>query len=235
MAPVIVISAANFASAILGESGLSFLGLGAQVPVPSWGGMINGVMTLSGAWHKLRTDPTLRFLVVALSFYGMATFEGSMLAIKSVNALSHNTDWTVGHVHVGALGWVALITFGSIYAAVPKLWKTGQMYSPRLVEVHFWLAMAGTLVYIFAMWNSGVIQGLMWRTYTEEGTLAYSFLDSLVAMYPYYVARTIGGFLFLLGTVIGCYNVWMTVRALPEASERRSDEPIPAAVAVPGE
>ena len=147
----------------------------------------------------------------------MSTFEGSFLAIRPVNALSHYTDWTVGHVHAGALGWVALITFGSLYTLVPTLWKRERMYSAALVEVHFWLAIAGTLIYVFAMWNSGIIQGLMWRTYTEEGALAYSFVDSLVAMYPYYIARAFGGLLFLLGTVVGCYNIWMTVRSVPLA------------------
>src|ERR1700739_4746780 len=147
---------------------------------PSWGGMINGMMTLSGAWHKLRTDPILRFLVVSLAFYGMSTFEGPMMAIKTVNSLSHYTDWTIGHVHAGALGWVAMITFGAIYSLVPWLWKREAMYSARLVEAHFWFALAGTVVYVFAMWNSGIIQGLMWRTYNESGTLAYSFGDFLV-------------------------------------------------------
>jgi cytochrome c oxidase cbb3-type subunit 1 len=156
------------------------------------------------------------------------------MAIRPVNSLSHYTDWTVGHVHAGALGWVALITFGSLYTLVPTLWKRERMYSATLVEVHFWLAIAGTLIYVFAMWNSGIIQGLMWRTYTEDGALAYSFVDSLVAMYPYYIARAFGGLLFLLGALVGCYNIWMTVRAVPLAASRGTDTPvIPAAV--PGE
>jgi cytochrome c oxidase cbb3-type subunit 1 len=183
--------------------------------VPSWASAGNALMTLRGAWHKVRDDATLRFMFVAAIFYGLSTFEGSFLAIRPVNSLSHYTDWTIGHVHAGALGWVALITFGSIYTLVPSLWKRQGMYSPRLVEWHFWLALAGTLVYVFAMWNSGIIQGLMWRTYTESGTLAYSFVDSLVAMYPYYIARALGGFLFLCGAIVGSYNIWMTVRHGP--------------------
>jgi len=180
--------------------------------VPSWSAAANALLTLNGAWHKVRDDATLRFMMAAAVFYGLTTFEGSFLAIRPVNALSHYTDWTVGHVHAGALGWVALITFGAIYASVPWLWKREAMYSARLVEVHFWLAIAGTVIYVIAMWNSGIIQGLMWRTYTPEGTLAYSFVDSLIAMHPYYIARAIGGLLFLIGTLVGCYNIWMTVR-----------------------
>src|SRR5690606_28422043 len=140
------------------------------------------------------------------------TFEGSFMAIRAVNSLSHYTDWTVGHVHAGALGWVAMITFGSFYALVPWLWKREQMYSARLVEVHFWLAMAGTVVYVFAMWNSGVLQGLMWRTYSDSGTLSYAFIETMEAMIPYYIARAIGGLLFVMGAVVGSYNIWMTIR-----------------------
>jgi cytochrome c oxidase cbb3-type subunit 1 len=180
--------------------------------IPSWIAAANALLTLNGAWHKVRDDATLRFMMVAAVFYGLATFEGSFLAIRPVNSLSHYTDWTVGHVHAGALGWVAMITFGAIYASVPWLWKREGMYSARLVEVHFWLAVAGTVIYVIAMWNSGIIQGLMWRTYTPEGTLAYSFVDSLIAMHPYYIARAVGGLLFLIGTLVGCYNIWMTVR-----------------------
>ena len=186
--------------------------------VPSWASAGNALLTLNGAWQKVRDDATLRFIMVAVVFYGLSTFEGSFLAIRPVNALSHYTDWTVGHVHAGALGWVAFITFGSIYTLVPSLWKRERMYSPALVEVHFWLAVAGTLIYVFAMWNSGILQGLMWRTYTQEGTLAYSFLDSLVAMYPYYIARAFGGLLFLLGAIVAAFNIWMTVRAVPAAA-----------------
>ena len=196
--------------------------------VPSWASAGNALMTLNGAWHKVRDDATLRFMMVAAVFYGLSTFEGSFMAIRSVNSLSHYTDWTVGHVHAGALGWVAMITFGSIYAAVPWLWKREAMYSARLVEAHFWLALAGTLIYVFAMWNSGIIQGLMWRTYNESGTLAYSFIDSLVAMHPYYIARAVGGLFFLIGAVIGAYNIWMTIRTAPEgAAAKVSERPDP--------
>ena len=202
--------------------------------VPSWASAGNALLTLNGAWHRVRDDATLRFMMAAAVFYGLSTFEGSFMAIRPVNSLSHYTDWTVGHVHAGALGWVALISFGSFYTLIPALWKRERMHSAALVEVHFWLAIAGTLIYAFAMWNSGIIQGLMWRTYTEEGALAYSFVDSLVAMYPYYIARAFGGLLFLLGAAVGCYNMWMTVRSVPLAAARETDVPvIPAAV--PGE
>ncbi|HSH99318.1 MAG TPA: cytochrome-c oxidase, cbb3-type subunit I [Reyranella sp.] len=198
--------------------------------VPSWSAAANALLTLNGAWHKVRDDATLRFMMVSAVFYGLTTFEGSFLAIRPVNALSHYTDWTVGHVHAGALGWVAMITFGAIYASVPWLWKRERMYSARLVEVHFWLAVSGTVIYVIAMWNSGIIQGLMWRTYTPEGTLAYSFVDSLIAMHPYYIARAVGGLFFLIGTLVGCYNIWMTVRGaeLPAATEPAGDLPGPA-------
>jgi cytochrome c oxidase cbb3-type subunit 1 len=201
--------------------------------VPSWASAGNALLTLNGAWDRVRTDATLRFMMAAAVFYGLSTFEGSFLAIRPVNALSHYTDWTVGHVHAGALGWVALITFGAIYTLVPSLWKRERMYSAGLIEVHFWLAIAGTLIYVFAMWNSGILQGLMWRTYNEQGSLAYSFLDSLVAMYPYYIARALGGLLFLIGTLVGCYNIWMTVRTLPQAARSEADIPV-APVAIRG-
>jgi cytochrome c oxidase cbb3-type subunit 1 len=181
--------------------------------VPSWASAGNALATLNGAWHKVRDDATLRFMMVAAVFYGLSTFEGSFMAIRAVNSLSHYTDWTVGHVHAGALGWVAMITFGSFYALVPWMWRQERMYSSRLVEVHFWLALGGTIVYVVSMWNSGIIQGLMWRTYNDSGTLAYSFVDSLVAMHPYYIARTVGGLLFFAGAVVGAYNVAMTIRA----------------------
>jgi cytochrome c oxidase cbb3-type subunit 1 len=198
--------------------------------VPSWSSAGNALLTLNGAWHKVRDDATLRFMMVAAVFYGLSTFEGSFMAIRPVNALSHYTDWTVGHVHAGALGWVALITFGAIYSLVPLLWKRERMYSPGLVELHFWLALAGTVIYVFAMWNSGIIQGLMWRTYNDSGTLAYSFIDSLVAMHPYYVARALGGLLFLLGAVVGSYNIWMTIRSSASAPrERLTDRPVTSA------
>ncbi len=179
---------------------------------PSWGGMINGMMTLSGAWHKLRTDPILRFLVVSLSFYGMSTFEGPMMAIKTVNALSHNTDWTVGHVHSGALGWVAMVSIGAIYHLIPKLYGIKEMYSTALINVHFWLATIGTVLYIVAMWVNGIMQGLMWRAINEDGTLTYSFVESLEASHMGYLVRAIGGAIFLTGMFIMAYNLWMTVR-----------------------
>ncbi|MCS6786766.1 MAG: cytochrome-c oxidase, cbb3-type subunit I [Thiobacillaceae bacterium] len=179
--------------------------------LPSWGGMINGIMTLSGAWDKLRTDPVMRFMIVALSFYGMSTFEGPLMSLKDVNALSHYTDWTVGHVHSGALGWVAMISFGSLYHMIPRLWNT-QLYSERLVNVHFWVATIGVLLYITAMWISGISQGLMWRAFDEYGNLQYSFVESVAAMHPFYVMRTIGGAFFLSGMLIMAYNITMTIR-----------------------
>ena len=179
--------------------------------MPSWGGMINGIMTLSGAWDKLRTDPIMRFMIVALSFYGMATFEGPIMSLKEVNALSHYTDWTIGHVHSGALGWVAMITFGSLYHMMPKLWDT-KMYSHKLIEVHFWLATIGIVLYIVAMWISGVTQGMMWRTFDAFGNLRYSFVESVAQMVPFYIMRAIGGMFFFAGTIVMAYNMFMTIR-----------------------
>ncbi|WP_372881077.1 cytochrome-c oxidase, cbb3-type subunit I [Psychromonas sp.] len=180
---------------------------------PSWGGMINGIMTLSGAWHKLRTDPILRFLVVSLSFYGMSTFEGPMMAIKTVNALSHYTDWTVGHVHSGALGWVAMVSIGAIYHLVPILFNQKAMYSVAMINLHFWLATIGTVLYIVAMWISGVMQGLMWRAVNDDGTLTYTFVESLEKSYPFYTIRFIGGLVFLTGMLVMAYNTYKTVTA----------------------
>jgi cytochrome c oxidase cbb3-type subunit 1 len=180
---------------------------------PSWGGMINGIMTLSGAWEKLRTDPILKFLVVAISFYGMSTFEGPMMSIKTVNALSHYTDWTIGHVHSGALGWVAMISIGSMYFMIPRLFGKTQMYSVRLIELHFWISTLGVVLYIAAMWISGVMQGLMWRATNTDGTLTYSFIETVTAMHPFYVTRTVGGLVFLSGMFLMAYNVWKTVTA----------------------
>jgi cytochrome c oxidase cbb3-type subunit 1 len=179
--------------------------------MPSWGGMINGIMTLSGAWDKLRTDPVMRFMIVALSFYGMSTFEGPMMSLKEVNALSHYTDWTVGHVHSGALGWVAMISFGSLYHMIPKLWDT-KIYSQKLVEAHFWLATIGIVLYIVAMWISGITQGLMWRSFDEFGNLQYSFVESVAAMMPFYAMRAIGGMFFLTGASLMAINMFMTIR-----------------------
>jgi cytochrome c oxidase cbb3-type subunit 1 len=181
--------------------------------LPSWGGMINGIMTLSGAWHKLRHDPILRFLIVSLSFYGMSTFEGPMMAIKSVNALSHYTDWTVGHVHSGALGWVAMVSIGALYHLIPVLFNQGRMYSIRLINVHFWLHTAGIVLYIVAMWISGVMQGLMWRAVNTDGTLTYSFVESLTASYPFYTIRFLGGVLVVTGFILMAYNMFKTIGA----------------------
>ena len=179
--------------------------------LPSWGGMINGIMTLSGAWHKLRYDPILRFLIVSLSFYGMSTFEGPMMAIKSVNALSHYTDWTIGHVHSGALGWVAMVTIGAMYHLIPVLFNQGRMYSIKLINVHFWLHTAGIILYIVAMWISGVMQGLMWRAVNTDGTLTYSFVESLTASYPFYFIRFVGGILVVIGFFLMAYNIFKTI------------------------
>jgi cytochrome c oxidase cbb3-type subunit I len=197
--------------------------------MPSWGGMINGIMTLSGAWDKLRTDPILRFLVVSVAFYGMSTFEGPMMSIKAVNSLSHYTDWTIGHVHSGALGWVAFISFGAVYFLVPVLWHRPRLYSLRLVTYHFWISTIGIVLYITAMWISGIMQGLMWRAYDDLGFLQYSFIETVEAMHPYYVIRAIGGTLFFIGSLIMVYNLWRTIRG-----ELRTEKTFeqPAAVAV---
>ncbi len=178
---------------------------------PSWGGMINGVMTLSGAWHKLRSDPILRFLIVSLSFYGMSTFEGPMMAIKTVNALSHYTDWGIGHVHSGALGWVGFITIGSLYYLIPRLFGKTEMFSTKLIEVHFWIATIGVVLYISSMWIAGVMQGIMWRSVNEDGTLMYTFIEGVKATYPYYVIRLVGGGLYITGMFVMAYNVARTV------------------------
>ena len=177
---------------------------------PSWGGMINGIMTLSGAWEKLRSDPILKFLIVSVSFYGMSTFEGPMMAIKTVNALSHYTDWTIGHVHSGALGWVAMVSIGSMYFLIPKLFDT-EIYSTKLIETHFWVATVGIVLYITSMWISGIMQGLMWRAINNDGTLTYSFVESVQAMHPFYIVRAGGGFLFLMGMLIMAYNISKTI------------------------
>lgn len=186
--------------------------------MPSWGGMINGLMTLSGAWDKLRTDPVLRMMVVSVAFYGMSTFEGPMMSIKAVNSLSHYTDWTIGHVHSGALGWVGFVSFGALYCLVPWLWNKKSLYSLKLVNWHFWISTIGIVLYISAMWVSGILQGLMWRAYTALGFLEYSFIETVEAMHPFYVIRAAGGALFVIGSLIMAYNLWMTVRA-GEAAE----------------
>jgi cytochrome c oxidase cbb3-type subunit 1 len=187
--------------------------------MPSWGGMINGLMTLSGAWDKLRTDPVLRMLVVSVAFYGMSTFEGPMMSIKVVNSLSHYTDWTIGHVHSGALGWVGFVSFGALYCLVPWLWNRKQLYSLKLVNWHFWISTLGIVLYISAMWVSGIMQGLMWRAYTALGFLEYSFIETVEAMHPFYVIRAAGGALFVIGSLIMAYNLWMTVRAGEEEAK----------------
>lgn len=194
--------------------------------MPSWGGMINGLMTISGAWDKFRTDPVLRLLVISVAFYGMATFEGPLMAIRYVNALSHYTDWTVGHVHAGALGWNGIVTFGAIYCMVPWLWKKQEMYSMRLVEWHFWLAIIGIAFYAAAMWISGIMQGVMWRTYNDLGFLEYSFIETVKAMKPFYMIRALGGFLYLCGIFVLTFNVYMTIKGKGDALPVTGDEPL---------
>ncbi|MFG1462769.1 cytochrome-c oxidase, cbb3-type subunit I [Xanthobacter sp. DSM 24535] len=183
--------------------------------MPSWGGMINGLMTLSGAWDKLRTDPVIRMMVVSVAFYGMATFEGPLMSVKAVNSLSHYTEWGIGHVHSGALGWVAYISFGAIYCLIPWLWNKREMYSVKAINWHFWISTLGIVLYISAMWVAGILQGLMWRAYTALGFLEYSFIETVEAMHPLYVIRAVGGILFLIGSLIMAWNVIMTIR-MPE-------------------
>lgn len=180
--------------------------------MPSWGGMINGLMTLSGAWHKLREDPILQFMVVSLSFYGMSTFEGPLMSIKAVNALSHYTDWTIGHVHSGALGWVAFISFGAIYYLVPVLWHKKAMYSSKLISIHLWVATIGIVLYIVSMWFAGILQGLEWRTYDSMGFLQYSFIETVANLHLYYIVRALGGLLYLGAAWVMVYNIWMTIK-----------------------
>jgi cytochrome c oxidase cbb3-type subunit 1 len=179
--------------------------------MPSWGGMINGLMTLRGAWDKMRTDPIIRMMVIAVAFYGMSTFEGPVMSIKSVNGLSHYTDWTIGHVHSGALGWVGMISFAAIYFMVPRLWGRRQLYSLRMINWHFWLATSGIVVYAAVMWVSGITQGLMWREYDAEGFLVYSFAETVAALHPYYIARAFGGLLYLSGALVMAVNIWLTI------------------------
>jgi cytochrome c oxidase cbb3-type subunit I len=178
---------------------------------PSWGGMINGIMTLSGAWHKLRTDPILKFLIVSLSFYGMSTFEGPMMSIKTVNALSHYTDWTIGHVHSGALGWVAMVSVGCLYSMIPRLYGRTSMWSTRLIDWHFWTTTIGIVLYIAAMWIAGVMQGLMWRATNPDGSLTYTFVEALQATHPFYIVRLAGGLMVLSGMFIMAWNVRRTI------------------------
>ena len=190
--------------------------------MPSWGGMINGLMTLRGAWDKLRTDPIIRMMVIAVAFYGMSTFEGPVMSIKSVNGLSHYTDWTIGHVHSGALGWVGMISFGAVYFMVPRLWGRERLYSLRMVNWHFWLATLGIVVYAASMWVAGIMQGLMWREYDSQGFLVYSFAETVAAMHPYYVMRLGGGLLYLTGGLVMAFNIWMTV-----VGRVRTERPMP--------
>ena len=196
--------------------------------MPSWGGMINGLMTLSGAWDKIRTDPIIRMMVAALAFYGMSTFEGPVMSIKAVNSLSHYTDWTIGHVHSGALGWVGLISFAAIYHMVPRLWGRERLYSVRMVTWHFWLAMLGIVVYAAVMWVSGIMQGLMWREYDAQGFLVYSFAETVAAMHPYYVMRAIGGALYLAGALVMAFNITMTI-----LGRQREEDPIGRRLSTP--
>jgi cytochrome c oxidase cbb3-type subunit I len=193
---------------------------------PSWGGMINGLMTLSGAWHKLRTDPILKFMVVALSFYGMSTFEGPMMSIKTVNALSHYTDWTVGHVHSGALGWVAMITIACIYSMLPRLVGKTQMWSVRLMDWHFWTTTIGVVLYVASMWIAGVMQGLMWRATNDDGSLTYSFIEALNATYPYYAVRLLGGLMVLGGMALMAVNVVKTMAGTAKEHVNAIPEPV---------
>ena len=202
--------------------------------MPSWGGMINGLMTLSGAWDKLRTDPVLRMMVVSLAFYGMATFEGPVMAVREVNALSHYTDWTIAHVHSGALGWVGFISFGAVYCMVPWLWKKKAIWSNRLIEWHFWIATTGILLYITSMWVAGIMEGLMWREYTPQGFLANSFVEVVAAKHVENIVRTIGGLMYLTGTLIMTYNLWRTIR-MPSATQVETERAAPALVAFAAE
>jgi len=189
--------------------------------MPSWGGMINGLMTLNGAWDKVRTDPIIRMMVIALAFYGMSTFEGPMLSVKAVNSLSHYTDWTIGHVHSGALGWNGMITFACMYYLVPRLWGRTRLYSLRMVNWHFWLATLGIVFYASSMWVAGIMQGLMWREYGADGYLVYSFAEVVAAMHPYYLIRAAGGLLYLSGFLIMIWNVAQTIRG-----QQRSEAPM---------
>ncbi len=206
--------------------------------MPSWGGMINGLMTLNGAWDKIRTDPIIRMMVAALAFYGMSTFEGPMMSVKTVNSLSHYTNWTIGHVHSGALGWNGMITFAAIYYLVPRLWHRERLYSLRFVNWHFWLAVVGIALYASSMWVAGITQGLMWREYGADGYLVYSFADVVKAMHPYYVMRIGGGLLYFVGAILMVWNVWATIlgkqrREAPlhqAAYDAAADRPLPAKV-----
>ncbi len=208
--------------------------------MPSWGGMINGLMTLSGAWDKIRTDPIVRLMVASIAFYGMATFEGPMMSIRAVNSLSHYTDWTIAHVHAGALGWNGMITFAAVYFLVPRLWNRERMYSVRMINWHFWLATLGIVLYASAMWVSGIMQGLMWREYDAQGFLVYSFVETVAAMHPYYLIRATGGLFYLAGGLLMVWNVWQTVKGRirdesPMGGGVIRPQPAPAQAATPAE
>jgi cytochrome c oxidase cbb3-type subunit 1 len=196
--------------------------------MPSWGGMINGLMTLNGAWDKIRTDPIIRMMVMALAFYGMSTFEGPMMSIKAVNSLSHFTDWTIGHVHSGALGWNGMITFACIYYLVPRLWGRSRLYSLRMVNWHFWLASAGIVLYAASMWVAGIMQGLMWREYGADGYLVYAFSEVTQAMLPMYLIRAAGGLLYLIGALVLVFNVWMTIAGRVRTEKAMTETPYDA-------
>jgi len=211
--------------------------------MPSWGGMINGLMTLNGAWDKIRTDPIIRMMVMALAFYGMSTFEGPLMSIKAVNSLSHYTDWTIGHVHSGALGWNGMITFAALYYLAPRLWGRSRLYSLRMVNWHFWLATVGIVLYAAAMWVAGIMQGLMWREYGSDGYLVYAFSEVVSAMFPMYVIRATGGLLYLAGALVMAFNIWMTIGGRQRAEkpmrdaayDPEKDRPLPPAIAIPAE
>ena len=203
--------------------------------MPSWGGMINGLMTLNGAWDKIRTDPIIRFFVASLAFYGMSTFEGPMMSIRAVNSLSHYTDWTIGHVHSGALGWNGMITFGCLYFLTPKLWGRTTMYSVPAMNWHFWLAMIGIVLYASSMWVTGIMEGLMWREVDDQGFLVNSFADTVSAKFPMYVVRGLGGTMYLAGSLIMCWNMWMTIRGRDAKRQPVSEITSPQTFATPAE
>ncbi len=187
--------------------------------MPSWGGMINGLLTLRGAWHKVATDPVLKFFVVGITFYGMATFEGPMLSVKTVNALSHYTDWTIAHVHSGTLGWNGFMTFGMIYWLAPRIFQT-RLYSVRLANTHFWVGTVGILLYVISIYTAGVTQGLMWRAFDETGRLAYpQFIETVTRLIPFYWIRAVGGTMYLAAVLLGIWNCYMTWRSRPATYE----------------
>ncbi|WP_410795915.1 cytochrome-c oxidase, cbb3-type subunit I [Parvularcula sp. LCG005] len=192
--------------------------------MPSWGGMINGIMTLSGAWDKLRTDPVVRMMIVSLAFYGMSTFEGPMMSVRAVNSLSHYTEWGIGHVHSGSLGWVGFISFGALYCLTQWAWRRERLYSLALVEWHFWIATLGIVLYITSMWVAGVTEGLQWRAYNEFGFLQYSFIETVQAKHIPYIIRATGGLMYLIGALIMCYNLYQTAMGRVRRNEASPQE-----------